>query len=235
MINIAICEDEKIFSDEFEKKLSSIFYDLNSECRISTFKNGKEFLEADEYFPIVFMDIAMPVMDGLTAAKKYREKYMEYCLIIVSSLHGKLQEGYEAEAFRFVLKEDSKESLKKVIKSALDRLDSGKMIEVYKDNESMPIPVNDIYCISVYGHDSIVFSKYGEYILRKSLTEVENMIQHKNFYRTHKSYYVNMKYIKSFDRRYIYLNNGMKLEISKRKKKEFQHVFSEFIKRTGNQ
>src|SRR5574344_3090327 len=72
---------------------------------VATYANGLDFLEGfDGSFDLVFMDIEMPVMDGLTAAKKMRLKDPSVLLIFVTKMAQFAVNGYEVNAMDFMLK-----------------------------------------------------------------------------------------------------------------------------------
>lgn len=51
-----------------------------------------------------------------------------------------------------------------------------------------------------------------------------------DFIIPHRTYIVNMNYISAIDNKFVYINNGEKIKISRLKKKEFQEKFFSFIR-----
>ena len=62
----------------------------------------------------------------------------------------------------------------------------------------------------------------------KSLKEFEEILQNANFFRIHKSYLVNIAYVTEFDssKNVVHMNDGVKLEVARRRREEFLKVFS---------
>ena len=90
--------------------------------------------------------------------------------------------------------------------------------------------------IKITSHDEILYCKgEGRYttiylknghslLVSRLLKSIEDILMNDSFYRIHKSYIVNMKYIKEFkhpDYKYVVLENDIQLEIAKRRKSQF--------------
>lgn len=82
-IRIVVAEDEVLLLKNITKKISSVSPDFEI---VGEAYNGKEALSLVESFhpDIVFTDIRMPVMDGLTLAKYLHESYPEIFTVIIS-------------------------------------------------------------------------------------------------------------------------------------------------------
>lgn len=85
---ILVVDDEPVIRDIFEKILTT-----NSHYRILTASNGKEALEVcrDEKPDLVFTDIKMPVMDGMTFLTELRKQNQSVPVVIVSA-HGEMED-----------------------------------------------------------------------------------------------------------------------------------------------
>jgi len=85
MINLMIVDDHKIFRDGL-KMLLSHFEFVNEVYEAS---NGKEFLDQIETIEpdIVFMDINMPVMDGLETTTEAISRYPDLKIIVLTTFH----------------------------------------------------------------------------------------------------------------------------------------------------
>ena len=101
MVNIAVVEDnerEREILTEYLKRFSPQF-------AIEVFSSAVIFLT--DYTPkydIVFMDIDMPCLDGMSAAAKMRKLDDRTCLIFVTNLAKYAIKGYEVQAFDFMVK-----------------------------------------------------------------------------------------------------------------------------------
>ena len=76
MYHIAICDDEIEFVSELKDLLKRYSGETGIELMIAEYRNGQELIENyDTTTDLIFLDIQMNKMDGLTAAGKILELY----------------------------------------------------------------------------------------------------------------------------------------------------------------
>ena len=76
------------------------------------------------------------------------------------------------------------------------------------------------YCVADQSYSTIYTYAKREFIVSKSLRELEEYLPVNHFYRTHKSFLVNIFYIRKFvkaSESYVLLKSGMKVPVSVRK------------------
>jgi DNA-binding NarL/FixJ family response regulator len=116
MVQILLADDHKIFRESLRKLLAS---EMIAEV-IAEAGNGKELLELlEKHKPdMILMDISMPVMDGIEAAKKAMEKYPELKILTLSSFGDEkyYYKMVEAGVKGFVLKNSGLSELELAIK-----------------------------------------------------------------------------------------------------------------------
>lgn len=110
-----VCDDSKLM----RKKLKNFLEENYSDVKVVVAENGKEAVKVytDESPSLVFMDIVMPVLDGIGALKKIRD-YDENAKVVITSSSGtkqKLKEALEAGAVEFIQKPWSPDRIKFII------------------------------------------------------------------------------------------------------------------------
>ena len=101
---ILIVEDDVDLNSAYETILSSVGY------TVSTAENGQEALEVLEKIDtpdVIFLDLRMPVMDGIDFLKKYKvEDYPGTTVVVFSNYdaQSEVDKAYDLGAHRYVLK-----------------------------------------------------------------------------------------------------------------------------------
>ena len=75
------------------------------------------------------------------------------------------------------------------------------------------------YCVAAQSYSEIITIGSKEITVSKSLKEIQEMLPEDQFYRTHKSYLVNINYIRKFvkaSESYLLLKSGTKIPVSVR-------------------
>ena len=105
MRNVAVIEDEKSASDALGQHLKRYGAETGEEFKIYVFPDAETFLQnykAD--YDVVFMDIELPGMNGMTAARELRKLDGKVVLVFVTNMSQFAVGGYEVGAFDFILK-----------------------------------------------------------------------------------------------------------------------------------
>lgn len=106
MIRVAIVEDEVESLNELKVCFDRYQVEKNCSIEIDSFDTADKFLS--DYTPgvysIVFMDIEMPGINGMDAARMLREKDGDILLFFVTNLAQYALESYEVQAFMFMVK-----------------------------------------------------------------------------------------------------------------------------------
>lgn len=105
MINIAMVEDSDSDAKVLTSYLGSYFGGEGIEYQISRYENSESFLaECKSGFDIVFMDIELPDGNGMDAAKKFRSIDEDAMIMFVTNMAQFAVNGYEVDAFDFIVK-----------------------------------------------------------------------------------------------------------------------------------
>lgn len=105
MIKIAIVEDDEKDAEILRSYIDRFGAEHAEQFVIERFNDGMQFISAySATFDIVFMDIEVPVFDGISTARKLRELDNDVCLIFVSNLAIYALVGYEVDAMDYMVK-----------------------------------------------------------------------------------------------------------------------------------
>lgn len=231
LVNIVICENDKNDQEFVKAKVVEILDDLNIEYEIKVYNSGDDLLEGyDKYTDIILLDIQMDGLDGMETARKIREFDDNVEIIFITSFVEYALEGYEVNAYRYLLKPVKDENLRTSLINCLNDRNFVKRSIVIKEGDTrIKISLKDIMYIEVQGNDITVHTLKDTYRTKGTMSNFETEINSNMFVRCHKSYLVNLEYIKSIKRYTSILVNDEEVPLSRNKYKEIKDRFFEMI------
>lgn len=232
MIYIAICDDEEFMRDELTRKVHDFFAGKKADISILQFAGGSELLGYDKQLDIIFMDIQMQGMDGMQTAKKLRERDYKGFLIFVTVMKELVFRSFEVQAFDYLVKPIDEQCFLNMMQRLLSVIETGihSRLFVQKGNECMIIPFDDIVCCEIINRKI-----YLRLVQQKAIDyydKIENLEQKldSRFFRCHRSYLINLRHLKSYNKGIAYLSNGEKIPVSRLRSEEFAHAILEYMK-----
>ena len=231
MIRTVIVENDANERLRIRECLSWLEQTENTSFRITEFPSGTAFIGAYEpEYDIVFMDIEMPGMNGLEAARELRKIDPAVILIFVTNMAQYAIAGYEVEALDFILKPINKYSFAIKVKRAVSRVPkkTEDYIFVKTDGEKRQIPISSVRYLDMDGHYVIYHTKEGDLKEYATLKEACGKLQRSFFGFANRSCLVNLFYVTSVSRDSVMLGND-RIDISRPQKKVFLNAVSEFM------
>lgn len=237
-MKIAICEDEEIFQKQLCEKIKH--YYQGKKVEISFFSSGEALIksyEFQEHYDVVFLDIEMKKLTGVETAKKIRTYDYNEMIIFLTSHQEYALEGYEVKAMRFLVKPINDKKLEEALEEAEKNLNKRQTILLHHSEGETLINIEEIlYCEAqrndlhfVIGKQRVGEIKIEDIKVRMTLGEIESRIKEEGFFKCHRSYLVNIKWIASYGQNEIQLEDGTKLPMSRGKIKELQKYLMEHI------
>lgn len=235
MLSIAVCDDEVIACCNLERKIKEILDDKKIPCIIRQFSSGQELLQAVENFDIIFLDIIMCGLDGMQTAQMFRKRAFDKILIFVSSCREYVFDAYDVEAFYYLLKPIDEGKLERVLERAVRKMEnsSQEFMIVSKERQKRKLYLDEIYYFEIKGRVVDLHGAEGVFAYYEQIGILENRLREKGFFRCHKSYLVNLKYVEGYSRQEIILENGERIMIAKRRYEEFCQEILKYMKKSG--
>lgn len=228
-MKIAICDDERIFTDIFREKLEMTAEKCGIECTVSAFLNGAEMISMLNRFDAVFLDVDMPGLSGEVTAEYIIGLEKALPIIFVTNHDDFVFSSFRYRPFGFLRKRYIDSELEDIIKR-LDKYlaEIERCYTFNSHNKLISVRLNDINYIEVYGHETLVHTANAVLATSKVLSAIEKELSEYGFIRTHKSYIVNTRYIFSVERKSIILSNGENLPVSRTKLTDVKQMMIKF-------
>ena len=230
-MKIAIVDDEEESAELITKYLIQFQKENGRSFEIKSFRSGLEFMDSLEDFDLVFMDIAMPHINGMETARELR-KHNETCsLIFITNMAQYAIEGYEVEALDFLLKPVEYYTfalkMKKALKLYLAR--QAHTVSIPATEGIIYVSTDDIYYVEVIAHSILFHTDKRTFESRKnSLKTYEQQLISLGFSRCNYNYLVNLKYVTKVSGDTVFVG-GDSLKISRNRKKAFMKDLADYI------
>lgn len=229
-MKIAICEDEKIVALEISELVNKYFADSGLAYNIDVYYDVASFEKEEGKYDLVFLDYKFPDENGIDVARHLREKYDDVVIVFVSAYSEYVFESFEVGAFRYLLKPVNPIEMIKTLDSFIALRRRNSPVEIPLKNKNMYIKSDEILYIESFEKHCIVRSMDKSYTTPKALSNFQGEINNTAFFRTHRRYLVNMKYISEIEKNIITLINGEKVEISRRNLINFNKSYMNYLK-----
>lgn len=233
-MRIAICDDEEIYRVELktilDKLLANIDYDID------TFEDGRILSEAfsKEPYDLVFLDIEMPAVDGITLAKKIRSKSENVFIVFLTSHIEYALEGYEVNALRYLTKPVDTDKLREVLKYVLDKQGSNShQIIIKEDGEDILIDINDVIYMESMNQNVRIVTSRGEHIIRYNIGDFEEELKDDGFFRIHRGYLISLSKVKKLAKNDVVMDGDVTLPVSRSNVKPLKDAFYSYVEGTA--
>mgnify|MGYP003308952698 FL=1 len=232
-MRIAVCDDEELFRIEFKSVLDKVL--INAEYDIDTFSGGSSLYEAflKNPFDLVFLDIEMPGIDGITLAKRLRAVSENVQIVFLTSHIEYALEGYEVNALRYLVKPVDMNKLSEVLKYIQDKKNNSRQIMIKQEGEDIVIDLSDIiYMESMDKNVRIVTSK-SEYITRYNISDYEEELKNSGFLRIHRGYLISLSKVKKIVKNDVVMDGDISLPVSRSNIKVLKDALYAYVEGTA--
>lgn len=230
VLRIAVCDDDKVYADEIEKNVRNVLLEHSYDAFFDLYIKSNDLIDSHNVYDIAFLDIEMQPFNGIETAKRLKEINESIIIFFITSFDQYLDDAMDLNAFRYIKKPLDITRLRIGLEKALRLIDNTKISFLLKDgNTSFIIESNQIIYIEIVGHYTKIYLRDNCYISANSMEFWAQKLIASFFYRVHKSFIVNLKYITGYSRDTITLCNRYLVPIAYRKQAAFRSYFLSFL------
>ena len=230
MINVAIVDDDVRSVDRIKEYLAQYESESGKFFNITSYSDGDHIVcQYDHQFDIIFMDVEMKFMDGMSAAEEIRKIDSEVVIIFITNMAQYAIRGYAVQALDYLLKPVSYFAFAQCLNKALARRDNRgtRSVVLNIKGGTARVDLKDIYFIETQGHNVICHVVNGEYRLLSTMREVEDQLADFHFFRINKSYLINLAHAENFQGDEVKLGK-YSLPVSRMRKKDFLKALTSY-------
>lgn len=232
MINVAICDDEKCISDKIEKMVKTFFGKKKVDISVLQYFSGEELLRGSKDIDILFLDIGMQGIDGIETAKRLRANDYKGFLIFITILKEMVFRSFEVQPFDYLIKPVKEEQFEKTMErlffSINDREKANLLVQ--RGYESNIISFQDIVYCEIIDRKMYLHLNSDEVIdYYESIENLEKKLDER-FFKCHRSYLINLNYLKSYKDNMAYMANGKEIPVSRLRSRDFSNAILQYMK-----
>ena len=231
MRNIAYVEDDNRYAATIQSFLTRYEKERREEIHSDRFTDAESFLTSfSPIYDVIFLDIELPLMDGMSLAKEIRKTDSSVVIMFLTSLANLACKGYGVNATDFIVKPivypEFALKLDKALRIAGNKTDT--MLTLLSGKSFVRVPLSKLIYVEVRAHD--MFYHLTDDILKKrgSMAEAEKQLLPYRFLKCNQCYLINPAFIITVEGYQVKVGNEW-LQISQPKKREFMEALTEYL------
>ena len=220
-MKIAICDDDKNELFHILSLLADYQIQKNTDFSYKPFESSMELATnaAEERYDIYLLDVVMPGLNGMELAKEIRSYDKAANIIFLTTSPEFAVESYTVKASNYLIKPIQKDRL-------FDALD-----DIMKSNVGVhKVRISEIVYVEALNRKVIYYLKNNEQIVcaDKFSSVCDFLLQHPEFILAHRSFLVNMNFIRSIGATDMYLQDGKHIPLAQRRVAEIKKLYLAF-------
>lgn len=237
MIRIGIVEDDPHGIDRLLSHLDRFQRERSERFHVGAFHDGADIVSG--YRPdwdVLFLDIQMEHVDGMTAARRIREVDSEVIIVFVTSSPHYAVSGYEVDALSYLLKPVAYTAFEHEMQRILVRLrqrNRRELLFTATDGGHHRVSVNDILYLESVRHNVEIHTFDADYDVVSTLKAMETELAADGFIRCHNGLLVNLRHVTGVEGNDCRIRGGAKLPISRARKKDLLSALAAHIGARG--
>ncbi len=163
-MKIAICDDEVAVSEVTKSLLQQWAIHQSISLSVHCYENGNALILAQksECFDLIFLDVLMPLLNGIDTAKELRRQNQNVPIIFLTSSKEFAFDSYEVKALQYLLKPVSPNQLWSIMDDFIALIKNQKEIFVARTSDGFcKITLEDTNYLEAQNKSVLVFPHNG--------------------------------------------------------------------------
>ncbi len=230
-MKVAICEDVPSHREKLKEFLNDFSEEIEIDFDIHTFCNGMSFLNSNNEYDIVFMDIFLGDTNGVSVAQEYASS-KSGDIIFVSQSRDFAVEAFALGATHYLVHPIAKEDFHTAISRCLkgNKMQEATRYLVLSNKQGMTkIPVNSIRYIEVQNRVCKIHTTTKKHSFISTLEILSSQLPDEVFFRVQRSFTVNLNYIDNITNNHVILDKGEQISVARDKYKTLKSMYQDYL------
>lgn len=232
MFRIALCDTNAADMKSLQEKLEQLAVQMHLEITVDCFRSAKTLYDAakEKPFSLVFLETEIGGVRGIDLARRIRFHNEETAVIFVSAKEEYALAAYAVFPVGYLLKPVSRAKLHDPVSYALGkRKSANRLFLTTLDGGKIKIDLEELLYVEVFGNELDFHCKREIVRTLGALSSMEEILPKTEFYRSHRNFIVNLRYVQKIERYYFGMQNGEMVAVAKNRFTEARAVFEKYL------
>ena len=231
-MKILICDDEIKYVDDLKIHIHEYMCNRFINHEIITATSAHQIINKNTHFDLAFLDIQMGGPNGIELAKELRRRNNKIAIFFVTNFDEYQDDAMDVRAFRFFSKPFDVARLYSGLDKAMEYIDGAYVdIFLYGENAQQRVLIDDLLYITRENRKTVVKTTNQIFTIGQNFDELCGKMPPLFFYLVHKSFFVNLHYVKQYGYSELYLTDGTRIPVAPRKQSQFHKYWFEYLRR----
>lgn len=231
-MKIAICDDDRSFSEILKNKIENVFTSENLNFNVSIYNNGMGLIDSVSQYDLIFLDVEMPYVSGEEIARRIVVSNCKTLVVFVTNHDDFVSPSFKYRPFGFIRKDKLDFELQETVLNLKEYLSDNTSVFLFENQgKTISVKFHEIVYIEVFGHYTTMHTTTQNFEVSKTLSAVEKQLGNRGFVRTHKSFLVNCDHIFSVEKTHVILYTGQEIPLSRHRVNDVKEALITFSKR----
>ena len=216
MYRIVLCDDDQIFAEQFKKQLASFFSKYMLDYSFTYYSSLSELENSitPDKIDLLFLDILLGNENGLTYARNLRKDHQMIPIIFITSSMDYAVDSYDVFPLYYLTKPVQTPRLETALLRALSS--HGCTVMFPGSHKTLIIETTVILYMEVYNHTVRIHKTDGGIeTVNGNLNDIEKRLPPLLFSRIHRSYLININYVRTIRPYYVLLSDESRLPVAR--------------------
>ncbi len=233
MLKIAMVDDEELFIEKFKTIIERKCIDFNIKCNVDCYQNGYDLIDVSFKYNLIFLDIDMPLVDGITVARhlnKIRGESEFPYIAFVTERDNLVFQALKSRPYLFIRKSDFESDIDYCLKSIAKKISKYKSrVTIHSGRTDIVLYLDNIVYIEKNKNYVIYHTVDQDYSVRSNIEYEFSRLEKNNFVRTHIGFVVNNNFISMINTDNIVLTIGKAVPLGKKYREEVKAKYFEWL------
>lgn len=232
-MKIILCDDERQIHEDIRAYAAQYTQKKSVVIQLEDCYSAEELIELGEHGDAVLLDIDMPGMDGIEAARILRKENRKLTIVMLTGKRERFKEAFMIGAVRFVTKPVEADELFEALDYVTLSSAGQEFLKVRYNGSEREIMQRNICVIEAKSDYLEIYSKDRRYESRERLGNILGELDERLFIEIHKSYIINMQHVKGITKYRIVMDDDKALPIARRRYKDVLQKMVDFDRMMG--